>query len=204
MKPAKLQEAKATIRFTAKVPRPEASEKTRSWTLLALPKNASAKVPSRGKTVVEGTMSGFPFRAALEPSGNGSQGLRVNKALQDAAGAQAGDTVTVEITRIGEEPEVRVPIDLREALAAAPPAQALWAKITPMARRDWVRWVSSAKQPETRNRRIENACDMLAKGKRRPCCFPGINWLTKGHVNSDETWLPLPSSKKRPSPRSSE
>ena len=152
--------------------------------------------------MVEGIINGFPFRAALEPDGDGSHRLRVSKALQDAAGADAGDTVTAEITRVGEEPEIRAPMDLLEALEAASPAQALWAEITPMARRDWIRWVTSAKQEETRRHRIENACDMLAKGKRRPCCFPGINWVTKDHVTSDETWLPLPSSKNRSSPRS--
>ena len=203
MKLAKLQETKSTIRFTARLFRPKATEKTGSWTLLTLPRNASAKLPSRGMTTVEGIINGFPFRAALEPDGEGSHRLRLSKALQDAAGADAGDTVTVEITRIGEEPEIRVPMDLFEALAAAPPAQALWVDITPMARRDWIRWVTSAKQKETRSHRIESGCDMLTKGKRRPCCFPGINWVTKDHVTSDETWLPLPSSKNHPSPRSS-
>jgi len=147
--------------------------------------------------MVEGTINGFPFRAALEPNGNGSHWLRVNKALQDAAGADVGETVTVEVTRVGEEPEVRVPMDLRKALEAAPSVQALWAEITPMARREWILWISSAKQEETRRRRIETACDMLASGKRRPCCFPGINWRTKAHVTSDETWLPLPNSRSR-------
>jgi hypothetical protein len=147
-------------------------------------------------TMVEGTINGFPFRAALEPNGNGSHWLRVSKTLQDAAGADAQDTVTIEITRVGEEPELRVPMDLRKALEAAPSALALWAQITPMARRDWILWISSAKQEETRDRRIENACDMLASGKRRPCCMPGINWRTKdSDVTPDETWLALPSSK---------
>jgi len=153
-------------------------------------------------TVVEGTVNGFPFRAALESDGNGRHGLRVNKALQDAAGADVGDTVTVELTRVGEEPELRMPVDLRQALEAAPSAQTLWAEITPMARRNWILWISSAKQEETRRRRIENACDMLAGGKRRPCCCPGINWRTKDHVTSDETWVPLPTSKRRSSAQS--
>src|SRR5688572_10527392 len=184
MKPAKRQETKSTIRFSARLLRPKPTEKSGSGTLLTLPGNASAKLPSRGKTMVEGIINGFPFRAALESDGKGSHQIKITKALHDAAGADAGDTVTVEITRIDEEPEIRVPTDLRQALAAAPPAQASWADITPMARRDWIRWVSSAKQPETRNHRIETACDMLASGKRRPCCFPGINWITKDHVTS--------------------
>ena len=70
--------------------------------------------------MVEGTINGFPFRAPLEPNGKGSHWLRVNKAMHDPASADAGHTVTVEITRAGEEPETRVPMDLRKALAAAP------------------------------------------------------------------------------------
>ena len=36
--------------------------------------------------------------------------------MRDAAGADASDAVTVEITRAGDEPEIRVPMDLRKAL----------------------------------------------------------------------------------------
>src|SRR5580704_127760 len=112
MRLAKLQEAKSTIRFSAKLVRLEPAETIGSRSLLTLPKNASAKLPSRGMTMVEGTINGFPFRAALEPDGKGSHGLRVNETMHDAAGAEAGDTVTVEITRTGEEPETRMPMDL--------------------------------------------------------------------------------------------
>lgn len=151
--------------------------------------------------MVEGMINSFPFRAALEPNGKGSHQLTVNKAMHDAAGADAEDTVTVEITRAGEEPEIRVPIDLREALVAAPVAQAGWEDITPMARRDWIFSISSAKQPETRRRRIEKACDMLACGKRRLCCFPGVKWLMKENAKSCGMWLPLANAKNRVAPR---
>jgi hypothetical protein len=194
MKLAKLQETKSTIRFSAKWFQPKPNEKTASWTL-TLPKNASAKLPSRGMTRVEGTINGFPFRAALEPNRKGSHWLRVNKTMRDAAGADAVDTVTVEVTRAGEEREIRVPMDLRKALATAPLAQAGWEDITPMARRDWIFSISSAKQPETRRRRIEKACDMLASGKRRLCCFPSIKWLMKKNAASCGMWLPLPNQK---------
>ena len=202
LNPAKPPETKSTIRFSAKLSEPQATSKTASWSLLILPKSASAKLPLHDTTTVEGTINGFAFRTTLEQlaNGNGSQALRLSKALQEAAGAEIGEMVTVEITRIGEEPECRVPIDLRKALDAAPSAQAVWTDITPMARRDWVLSIIAVKQEETRIRRIEMTRDMLASGKRRPCCFPGINWRRKdSEVTSDETWLPLSgqSSKSR-------
>jgi uncharacterized protein YdeI (YjbR/CyaY-like superfamily) len=71
----------------------------------------------------------------------------------------------------GEESEPRVPTDLRKVLAATPLAKVQWRDLTPIARRDFVSWIDSAKQPETRKRRIERACSMLVAGKRRPCCY---------------------------------
>src|SRR5881392_3385721 len=70
-----------------------------------------------------------------------------------------------------EESEATLPVDLRKALAAAPVAKAQWRDLTPIARRDFISWIDSAKQSETRRRRIERACSMLAAGKRRPCCY---------------------------------
>jgi hypothetical protein len=194
MKPANSQKIASTIRFSAKLLRPKATEKAAPWTVLTLPKNASTKLPSRGPTMVEATINAFPFRAALEPDGKGSHCLRVNETMLAGAGVDAGGTLTVEITRIGNEPEHRVPLDLLKALAADPKAQASWADITPMARRDWIFSISTAKQPETRRRRIEKACDMLASGKRRLCCFPGIKWLMKENAKSCGMWLPLAKS----------
>jgi hypothetical protein len=185
---AALKESEPTISFSAKLLPAQAAE---SWTLI-LPKNASAKLPSRGKTMIEGTMNAFPFRAALEPDGKGSHRLRVNKTMHHGAGAAATDTVTVEISRADQEPEIRVPTDLREALAAEPASQEGWEGITPLARRDWIFSITSAKQPETRRRRIEKACDMLASGKRRLCCFPGVKWMMLENEKTCGMWLPLP------------
>jgi uncharacterized protein YdeI (YjbR/CyaY-like superfamily) len=76
----------------------------------------------------------------------------------------------------GKESEPSVPTDLRKALAAAAPAKAQWRDLTPIARRDFISWIDSAKQPETRRRRIEKACSMLAAGKRRPCCYSIVSF----------------------------
>jgi hypothetical protein len=123
-------------------------------------------------TSVEGMFNGLAFQATLEPDGQGGHWLKVDRKMREKAGAEVGDVVTLEIAPVAEEPEPRLPADLRKALAAASPGtRKVWSDITPIARRDWVHWIVSAKQGETRARRIRTACDMLAKGKRRPCCF---------------------------------
>ena len=168
------------IRCKAKLMLPAERAKANSWTFLTLSKEASAKLPSRSMTAIEGTINGFPFQAVLEPDGQKSHWLKVDRKLSDAAGAEAGDVVALEITPAAEEPEPEVPADLRTALATAlPKARTVWEDITPIARRDWIHWMTSAKQAETRARRIKNACSMLAAGKRRACCFDRSGYFSK-------------------------
>jgi len=168
------------MRFKAKLLQPAESSKAGSWTFLVLPKSASAKLPSRGMTAIEGTINGFAFQATLEPDGQKSHWLKVDRKLSEAARAEAGDIVTLKIAPAAKEPEPEVPADLKKALAtAAPKARALWSDITPIARRDWIQWITSGKQIETRARRIKNACSMLAGGKRRPCCFDRSGFYDK-------------------------
>jgi bacteriocin resistance YdeI/OmpD-like protein/uncharacterized protein DUF1905 len=171
---------RSKIRFKAKLFRPTESEKAGSWTFLVLPKSASAKLSSRGMTAIEGTLNGFPFQAALEPDGQKCHWLKVDRKLCKSASVEAGEVVMLEIVPAGKDTEPEVPTDLRKALAAAAPkARVVWSDITPNARRDWIHWISSPKQSETRARRIKNACLMLAAGKRRVCCFDRSGFYSK-------------------------
>src|SRR6266404_5256065 len=116
----------SNIRFKAKLLRPAEPPKGSPWTFLILPKDASAKLPTRGMTTVEGIINGISFRATLEPDGQKSHWLKVNQKLSKAAGADAGDNVTLELASEASEPTV--PADLRKALAGDPKARALWAE----------------------------------------------------------------------------
>lgn len=66
-----------------------------------------------------------------------------------------------------------LPADLKKAIAAAPKVQRLWDDITPLARNEWICWVTSGKKAETRQIRIEKAISKMKSGMRRPCCWAG-------------------------------
>lgn len=151
--------------------------KIEDWTILWLPESASAELPSRGMTMVSGTLNGVPFKAVLEPDGRylgerkPSHWFRPDKKLLDEAHAQAGDTVEVSLEPSKEWIEPEIPDDVKRALASSPKATALWKEITPIAHWDWVRWVRAVKTEETRQKHLEVMLDKLNKGMRRPCCF---------------------------------
>ena len=66
-----------------------------------------------------------------------------------------------------------IPADVRQAIISSPAAKAVWEGITPLARNEWICWVTSGKKAETRNIRINKTLSKLASGMRRPCCWAG-------------------------------
>ena len=168
-----------TSRFETKLLRPAKPGKDDSWCFVILPKKVSEKLPRRGRTTVAGTMNGHSFQVTLEPDGQLSHWLKVDRELCRAVDADVGDTVTLEIAAVTPEPEPQIPSDFAEALAACPEAGATWHDTTTIARLDWIHWITSAKQQKTRERRVDNACDMLASGKRRVCCFDQSGFYSK-------------------------
>ncbi len=159
-----------------------------SWTILLLPQSASAQLPSRGMTLVEGTINDFHFKTALEPDGRGSHWLTVDKNMSTAIGARAGDEVTLAIQPSKLWPEPEIPADIKTALRADVEATALWEDITPMARWDWIRWIRATNSQETRKRRIDTAFSKLKNGLRRPCCF-NRNMCTEPQVSHNGVLL---------------
>jgi hypothetical protein len=63
--------------------------------------------------------------------------------------------------------------DFQSAIRANPEVLALWEKLTPLGRNEFLCWVEDAKQPATRLRRIKRTSDELREGKKRPCCWAG-------------------------------
>lgn len=166
-------------RFEATLLCPAKSDGQGSWAFLVLPKSVSEKLPRRGRTSVDGTLNGHPFRATLEPDGQLSHWLKVGSELREASGVEIGDAVTVEVAPVAEEPEPALPPDLLEALNAKPDARVVWNATTTIARIDWIHWIESARQSSTRKSRVENASDMLASGKKRVCCFDQSGYYSK-------------------------
>jgi uncharacterized protein YdeI (YjbR/CyaY-like superfamily) len=67
----------------------------------------------------------------------------------------------------------KMPDDFQKAIDSVPKAGALWKDITPLAKNEYICWVTSGKKEETRNIRIEKAISKLSGGMRRPCCWAG-------------------------------
>lgn len=66
-----------------------------------------------------------------------------------------------------------LPKDVKKAIAENRAAQTTWEDITPLARSEWICWITSGKKAETRRIRVAKAISKLKGGMRRPCCWAG-------------------------------
>ncbi|MCC7436730.1 YdeI/OmpD-associated family protein [Candidatus Nomurabacteria bacterium] len=67
----------------------------------------------------------------------------------------------------------KAPKDLQKIVMSSSGIQKIWEDITPLARNEWICWITSAKKQETRERRINIMQDKFKKGQRRSCCWAG-------------------------------
>lgn len=63
--------------------------------------------------------------------------------------------------------------DLRDALSSDAKALSAWEDLTPLARNEWICWVTFVKKEETREEHQKRMISELKEGKRRPCCWIG-------------------------------
>jgi len=166
-------------RFITQLLRPANVGSDPTWSFVVLPKKASQTLPRRGRCTVEGTINGYPFQATLDPDGQLGHWLKVDEGLRKSAAIQVGDRVKVEIAPVEQEPEPTVPPDFQETLRSSPNAERTWRETTTIARLDWIHWITSAKQAKTRTKRVHDAVEMLASGKKRVCCFDPSGFYSK-------------------------
>lgn len=119
-----------------------------------------------GKRVpVRVTIGGHTYRTTVAPM-SGRFFVPLSAENRTAAGVAAGQSVEVGIEVDDAPREVEVPDDLAAALAADPAAAAAYEQLSFTHRKEWARWVTEAKRPETRSTRIAKTVEGLRSGKR--------------------------------------
>lgn len=115
---------------------------------------------------VVATVNGYTWRTSVARMG-GEFLLGLNKEVRRGAGVQAGDEVEVTVELDAAPRQVEVPEALAAALAADPQARASFDRMAFTHRKEYARWVAEAKQEQTRQRRVQQALEMIRAGKTR-------------------------------------
>ena len=120
----------------------------------------------RARPPVRVTIRGHTWRTT--PGIYGGVGhVVVNRAVKAATGVDAGDRVRVAMELDTGPRTVRLPTDLRRALAADAAAERAFEALSFTHRREYVDWIEEAKRPETRSRRIASTVERVRAGRAR-------------------------------------
>lgn len=113
------------------------------------------------------TVRGHTYRTTVAPIG-GRFLVPLSAENRQTSGLAAGDVVSVRVELDTAPRQIRVPDDLAVALAKSPEAAAFFESLSFSHRRSYVDWMTSAKKPETRERRVTQAVELLlTKRKQR-------------------------------------
>jgi Bacteriocin-protection, YdeI or OmpD-Associated/Domain of unknown function (DUF1905) len=115
---------------------------------------------------VVASVNGYTWRTSVARMG-GEFLLGLNREVRQGAGVQAGEEVEVTVELDAAPREVEVPEALAAALAADRQAKASFDRMAFTHRKEYARWVAEAKQEQTRQRRVQQALEMIRAGKTR-------------------------------------
>jgi hypothetical protein len=115
---------------------------------------------------VVATVNGYTWRTSVARM-RGEFLLGLNREVRQGAGVEAGEEVEVTVELDVAPREVEVPEALAAALAADPLAKASFERMAFTHRKEYARWVAEAKQEQTRQRRVQQALEMIRAGKTR-------------------------------------
>lgn len=129
--------------------------------LVTVPDDVVAALGGKGRTPVQATFNGVPYRGSIVRMG-GSFCLGVTKAVIADAGVEPGDLLDV-VVRLDNAPRVvDVPPELAAAFEARPELRAAWDGWSYTRRKEAAAGVAEARKPETRDRRIDQILDELS------------------------------------------
>jgi hypothetical protein len=137
----------------------------RTATGIEVPEDVVAALGPGKRPAVVITVNGHTYRTTVARMG-GRYLVPLSAENRAAAGLSAGDEVTVHIDLDAAARTVELPDDLAAALAADPVAFATFESCAPSHKKEWVRWVTEAKRPETRTARVAKAAAALHEGKK--------------------------------------
>jgi hypothetical protein len=132
---------------------------------LPVPAEIVEALGSGKKPAVRVTIGAHTYRSTVATRG-GVYLVPLSGENRTAAGVAAGDEVDVELELDDQPREVAVPDDLAAALAEDDAARATFEKLPYSHRQRHVLAIEGAKAPETRQRRVAKAVEMLREGRR--------------------------------------
>ncbi len=118
------------------------------------------------KPKIKAMIEGVPYRGTLVRMGTECHLLLILKSIREQIGKSFGDEVKITVEADAEPRVVEVPPELKKAFKVEKEAKAFFEGLAYSHQREYVGYITEAKKPETRERRVAQTIEMLKKGKK--------------------------------------
>ena len=139
--------------------------KSGTRTFIAIPFDPNEVWGVKQRHHITGTVNEHRVRGSLGSDGT-HYFLSLGAAWRRDCGLKAGAKVVVVLSPEGPQSE-KLSADIATALEAEPEAQAFFASLATFYRNTYIKWIESAKRPETRTARIAKMMALLKLSKKQ-------------------------------------
>ena len=139
--------------------------KSGSRIFIPIPFNPNEAWGVKRRHYITGTINGHGVRGSLGSDGK-QYFLPLGAAWRRDCGLDADDHVDVALIPEGPQSE-NLSADVATALGAEPQAKAFFESLATFYRNTYIKWIESAKRPETRSARIQEMIELLKAGKKQ-------------------------------------
>ena len=134
---------------------------------IVFPYDVEREFGTNAKVPVKSTRDGVPYTGSLSKCGPEGHMLGVLKGIREQIGKGPGDSIEVVVWKDEEVRTVKVPVEF-EQLMRGEGLLSSFEKLSYTNRKEYCRWITSAKREETRQMRLGKSIEMLRTGIRTP------------------------------------
>lgn len=132
-----------------------------------IPLDIHATFGTKGQVKIQATFDGEPYRGILSNMGMGCHVLIILKEIRKKIGKGEGDTVNVCFWQDTEPRILTVPDDMTQLLQTHD-LQSFYDSLSFTNRKEWVVWITGAKQAATREKRLLAMVEKMKNGLKNP------------------------------------
>lgn len=132
-----------------------------------VPERVTHALGNESHVPVKGEVEKEELCSTLTPRGGGRHRLFIHSRIWKKLGVDSGAVVRVSLKRDRKSREIKLPLDIAAALPKGSDARAAFMGMTGTFRLRFVEWITAAKRPETRKKRIRTAVQRLLEHKKK-------------------------------------
>ena len=135
--------------------------------MIEFPYDVEKEFGVKGQVKVKAFFDGQEYRGSLVKMGHKCHWIGITQEMRKKVKKNPGDVIEVVITKDDEPRIVEVPTDIAKVLKKNPAANSAFEKMSFSHKKEYVKWITDAKKPETREKRLNSLGEKILESRTK-------------------------------------